>query len=113
MRRHAGPGEDASPAAGRRREVRPAATTSRLPEHGHRGPTARLTARHRGVFITAPGRALQRPSGSPPGFAFWAKRTTPASLGRERGTTWRAISLCTNVENSDRPTQGLDKQHLR
>jgi len=83
------PGEDVSPAPGRRRELRPAATMSRPPgawlsgadrppcaspktrsQGGSNGRRGRLMARHRGVFLTAPGRALQGPERTmvaPPG----------------------------------------------
>ena len=96
-------GSDAAPATGkgrfsrtpgRRREVARRPLHAVCQEHGHKGPTARLMARHRGVFLTAPGsRFVGTVQFSPQASHFGPSARRPRLSGRERGTTWRAISL--------------------
>jgi len=79
---------------GRRREVARRPLHAVCQEHGHKGPPARLMARHRGVFLTAPGsRFVGTVQFSPQASHFGRSARRPRLSGRERGTTWRAISL--------------------
>jgi hypothetical protein len=66
------PGENASPAPGRRRELRPALLRAARQEHGHRGPTARRALRPK-----CEGRRGQR--------------TAPVKRGPGKRPRWRAM----------------------
>ncbi len=118
------PGEDASPALGRRRELRPAATMSRPPGAGSRGPTARYVLRPK---REARAGVTDGPCKARPG----AVRKTPRWRAMRRPRLSRGSAaqneqwlrhlarhlprVCEGeiVEKGDRPAQGLDKQHGR
>ena len=118
------PGENASPAPGRRRELRPAATTSRppgaWPPGADRPPcaspkTRRPAGETDGTRKARPGAVRKTPA--------MARHEAPASLERERGTERTMVAppgapspsplRGEIVENGDRLAQGLDKQHGR
>jgi hypothetical protein len=81
------PGEDVSPAPGRRRELRPAATMSRPPgawlSGADRPPCASPKTRSQGG---SNGRSLQSAARRSKEDAAMARHEAPASLERERGT---------------------------
>jgi len=118
------PGEDVSPAPGRRRELRPAATMSRPPgawlSGADRPPCASPKTRSQGG---SNGRSLQSAARRSKEDAAMARHEAPASLERERGTERTMVAppgapspsplRGEIVENGDRPAQGLDKQHGR
>jgi hypothetical protein len=125
-------GSDAAPAAGRGRFSRTRAAPG-APPGGHYEPSARsmaLGARSPVVRFAQNakpdgrnGRSLQSAARRSKEDAAMARHEAPASLERERGTNEQWLRhlarhlprLCVGeiVENSDRPAQGLDKQHGR
>ena len=118
------PGEDVSPAPGRRRELRPAATMSRPPgawlSGADRPPCASPKTRSRAGATDGPCKA--RPGAvrkTPRWRAMRRPRLSRGSAARNeqwlRHLARHLPRVCVGdiVEKGDRPAQGLDKQHGR
>ena len=113
------PGEDVSPAPGRRRELRPAATMSRPPgawlSGADRPPCASPKTRSQGG---SNGRFSQSAARRSKEDAAMARHEAPASLERERATertmvappgAWRAVSLAIARDERDDGVPGARK----